>query len=191
MIRLLNDRRIPVWLHDVFGEKMPPAAVLAILLFGGLLTAALWARYPELAQDRAAWRTVTALALIFDIFAGCAANFTQSTSNHYAADSRKRILFLAVHIHLPLVALLLQTDLALSFAVWACTIAGASLVNALIGRRSQTFAAGVLLAAGLGCVPMLPFASPFMPVVCLLFLLKVLYGFAVDHYGGAAGKSAS
>ncbi|MFC4598149.1 hypothetical protein [Cohnella hongkongensis] len=180
--------RIPSYLHDVFGETPAKGAMAGILLFGGLLTAALYWRFPDMSDRLPAWRIGLALLLIFDIFAGCIANFTESTSNYYAERKRHRIVFLAVHIHLVLVALLLGTDIGHATGVWVYTIAGAFVVNALIGRSSQRYAAALLLSAGLAALPMLPGMPPYMLIVCSLFMVKVLFGFAVDHEAWAKPK---
>lgn len=181
----MKTLQIPSFLHDVFGERQSIGAIVAILLFGGLLTAALCLIFPELTVRLPLWRSALALLLIFDIFSGCIANFTASTSNFYAARRINRIVFIAIHVHIVLVALLLDTNLMHSLVVWAYTIAGASIVNAMIGKPTQRFVAGLLLSAGLGCVPLLPDMQPYMLTVSLLFMLKVLFSFAVDHYGQA------
>lgn len=178
----MKQLRIPSFLHDVFGERQSIGSIVTILLFGGLLTAAFCWRFPEFAAGLPAWRIILAVLLIFDIFSGCIANFTASTSNFYAVRSTNRLIFIAIHFHVVLVALLLDVDLWFSIGVWAYTIAGALVVNALIGKPSQRFIAGLLLSAGLGWIPMLPDMQPYMLMICLLFMLKVLYGFAVDHY---------
>lgn len=189
----MKSVRIPSFLHDIFGERQTIGSITAILLFGGLLTAVLYGMFPEMTDRLPAWRSVLALLLMFDIFAGCLANFTASTSNFYAVRRTNRIVFISIHFHIVAVAILLQTSVSISAAVWAYTIAGAFLVNALIGKPSQPFAAGMLLSVGLGCLPLLPGLPPYMLIACSLFMLKVLFSFAVDHYGIAAtnrGKKA-
>lgn len=180
--------RIPSFLHDVFGEKQTVGAIAAILMFGALLTAALWLRFPQLTDHLPLWRSALALLLIFDIFAGSVANFTTSTSNYYAARKSNRIVFIAVHVHIVMVALLLNTNIGFAVTVWAYTIAGAFVVNALIGKQSQLFVAGLLLCTGFGGMSLLPDAEPYMRITGMLFMLKVMFGFAVDHYGGATKK---
>lgn len=185
--------RIPAFLHDAFGEKQSIGSILAILLFGGMLNAAIYFVFPEMTQHLPVWRSVLAFLLIFDIFSGCIANFTASTSNFYAARKTNRIVFISIHVHIAVVALLLNSDIGYSIGVWAYTIVGSLIVNALIGRQSQRFVAGLLLAVGLGTIPMLPEISPYMLIVCELFMLKVLFSFSVDHYNGAkpgAGEGA-
>lgn len=186
-MKLLN---IPAFLHEVFGERQTIAAICVILLFGGSMTAALRLLYPELTDGLPVWRSALALALIFDVCAGCAANFTASTSNFYAQRRTHRIVFIAVHLHIVLIALLLGVDLTAAVAVWAYTVCGAAAVNALIGQPRQRFIAGLLLAIGVGGVTLLPSMQPYMVTASLLFMLKVLYGFAVDHYGRAGSRSS-
>jgi len=180
---MLRQFRIPSFLQDVFGEKQSLPSILAILLFGGLMTAAMYYRYPEFTDHLPVWRSVLALLLIFDVFAGCIANFTISTSNFYAARTTNRIVFIAIHVHIVLVALLLQTDIKYAIGIWAYTIIGAFIVNSLIGKRVQLFAAALLFSTGLGLMPMLPGITPYMLILGILFLMKVLFGFSVDHYG--------
>lgn len=185
----MKQIRIPSFLHDVFGEKQSIGSILAILLFGGLLTVALYLIFPELTDSLPIWRSTLALLLIFDIFSGCVANFTAATSKFYAARKTNRIVFIAIHFHIVFVALLLHTDIWYSIGVWAYTIAGAFIVNALIGKHSQRFIAGLLLSVGLGWIPMLPDIQPYMLTTCLLFMLKVLFSFAVDHYGNTGNNT--
>ncbi|MBE9913734.1 hypothetical protein G8C92_06785 [Paenibacillus donghaensis] len=181
----MKQVRIPSFLHDVFGEKQSMGSILAILLFGGILTASLYWMFPKLTNHLPVWRSALAFILIFDIFSGCIANFTASTSNFYAARKKNRIVFIAIHFHIVLVAVLLQCDIGYSLGVWAYTIIGSFIVNALIGKHSQLFVAGLLLSVGMGSMPMLPGITPYMLIICTLFMLKVLFSFAVDHYGKA------
>ncbi|GKU77305.1 hypothetical protein [Paenibacillus sp. L3-i20] len=181
----MKQLQIPLFLHDIFGERQSLASIMTILLSGGLLTATLYVIFPGLTDNLPLWRTLLALLFIFDIFSGCIANFTASTSNFYAARKKNRIVFITIHFHIVLVALLLGTDIWYSIGVWAYTITGAFIVNALIGKRSQLFVAGVLLSIALGGIPLLPDIQPYMQTIYLLFVLKVLFSFAVDHYSKA------
>lgn len=177
---------MPAYLHEIFGERQSAGAIAAILLFGGAVTAVLCAAFPSMLAETEFWRGLAAVVLIFDICAGCIANFTPSTNHYYAARRKHRLVFIAVHVHIIAIAALLGTDLLYSAAVWGYTIVGASVVNGLMGRRSQLFVAALLLAVGLSVIPMLPGIQLYMAVVLQLFVLKVLFAFAVDHYGREA-----
>lgn len=98
-------------------------------------------------------------------------------------------MFIAIHVHILLVAVLLDTDMAYAVGIWAYTIAGAVTVNALIGKSSQPFIGGLLLSIGIGVTFLLSNIQPYMLMAGTLFMLKVLYSFAIDHYGGAVEKA--
>lgn len=178
----MRSVRIHPHLHDVFGEEQPVAYLAAILLFGAAVSAVFALSAGPLLADLAWWRVALALVLVLDIAAGCVANFTPSTNDFYAARPRNRWVFIAIHFHIVLVALLLGSGIAAAVIVWAYTIAAAALVNRLAGQRAQTFVGGLLLAVGLTGLPLLPGLTPAMMAVSGLFMLKVLFSFAVDHY---------
>jgi len=172
-------------LHDVFGEAQRPGQLIAILGFGVAVPATLAVTSPEIVGSVALWRAMLALLLILDIAAGCVANFTRGTNDFYAARPRNRWVFIAIHVHILAVAALLGADPGPALAVWGYTIAGAIAVNLLAGKPAQTFAGGFLLAIGLTGIALWPGLSSFMTVVSALFMLKVLFSFAVDHYASS------
>ncbi|MCR2807918.1 hypothetical protein [Paenibacillus soyae] len=173
--------RIPSFLQEAFGKEQHPGALVTIFAFGAIGAIVLFASYPAVYEDLPLWRSIAAFMLVFDILCGCAANFTESTSNYYAANPRKRIVFICVHVHILLIAVMLELPLGPALAVWLYTIACASGVNANRGRR-QLFLAGVLLAAGVAWMPVWIAGHPFLLTVSLLFMLKVVFSFGVDHY---------
>ncbi|WP_077960638.1 hypothetical protein [Ensifer adhaerens] len=185
----MRSLRIHPHLHDVFGEEQPLVYLAAILLFGVGVAAVFAMSAGPLLAELAWWRAALALVLVLDIAAGCVANFTPSTNDFYAARPRNRRVFIAIHFHIVLVALLVGTGIAAAVAVWAYTIVAAAVVNGLAGRSAQTFAGGLLLAIGLTGLPLLPGLTPAMVAVSGLFMLKVLFSFAVDHYRAGGSKN--
>lgn len=143
---------------------------------------ALAAASSDLIGSVSPWRSALALLLVLDIAAGSVANFTRATNEFYASRQRNRWVFIAIHVHVIAVAALLSVDIVPSIAVWAYTIAGAIVVNLLAATQSQTFVGGLLLGIGLTGIGLWPGLSPFMSVVFVLFMLKVLFSFSVDHY---------
>lgn len=177
----------PPALHDVFGESPSGREIAAVLAFG--IGAALWLTFALHAESSGLpwWRLLVAALVITDIAAGCVANFTRSTNDFYATRPRNRWVFIAVHGHALIVAAALGVDLAPALAVWAYTLVSASVVNALAGAVAQRFVAGVLLAAALVWIPQVEGVVPPLVAVYCLFVLKVVYAFAVDHRAGARG----
>ncbi len=168
---------IPSPLHDVLGERQ---SRLAIALIAGAAAVAVLTVAPALAEVEL-WRGILAALLIADIAAGAVANLTSGTNDYYSARPRHRWVFIAVHIHLPLVALLLDLPLVPALLAWGATIVAAVIVNTLHGHLEQRVVAGTLLAAIVCALPLLPEQRPALLIVSALFAAKVAYSFAVDH----------
>ncbi|MEK3884605.1 hypothetical protein [Paenibacillus sp. PL2-23] len=179
----INKVRIPAYLHEIFGREQSVIAIITILTFGTACAAVLFSIYPSIHEELPLWRSLFAYLLVFDVLCGCIANFTRSTSDYYAAHPRKRLLFIFVHVHILLIAALLEAPMLDSVLVWLYTAACALFINAQRGSR-QLMLGGVLLATGLVWIPMQQGGGPFMTIVSQLFMLKVVFSFAVDHYGG-------
>ena len=176
----------PPALHDVFGASPSAREIVAVLAFGLGVTAWLMLGLHAGHATLPWWRWAIAALVITDIAAGCVANFTRSTNDFYAARPRKRWVFIAVHGHVLALAAALGADLGLALAVWAYTVAAAAVVNLLAGTTTQSFVAGLLLAVGLVWIPQCRGLAAPLLVAYSLFVLKVVYAFAVDHHRGAA-----
>ncbi len=175
--------RMPPFLHDVFGESQTLFELLAIILFGAGSTTFLFLAYPQMTASLPFWKILIAFLLILDITAGSVANFTRSTSNYYAGkNNRSRVVFILIHVHILLLAWLLGFGWLGAIVVWGYTIAGALVVNALTGNTLQKFTAGLLLVLGIAIIVTGLEMPAYFLMVSLLFLVKVLYAFAVDHY---------
>ncbi|MCG2807197.1 MAG: hypothetical protein L6413_02870, partial [Coriobacteriia bacterium] len=72
-----------------------------------------------------------------------------------------------------------------AFAVWGYTIGGALVVNALKASQFQVFVAGLMLALGIVGIVLGMEVPTYFLVISLLFMLKVQFAFAVDHYAQA------
>jgi len=174
--------RIPPFLHDLLGKSQTLGELLTIAVLSAGVTTALFVRYPEVTQGIPFWRSILAYLLVLDIVAGCIANFTRSTNNHYAARSKQRLVFIAIHIHLVALAWLLEIGFSYAVLIWAYTTIGALVVNALKDNRFQGFTAGSLLVAGIAVAVLTAAVPDYFLLISLLFMLKVLFSFAVDHY---------
>ncbi|MFN3955554.1 MAG: hypothetical protein ACK4LQ_13960 [Pararhodobacter sp.] len=174
--------KIPSLLHEVLGERQSPGGLVLV----GLLSAALALLWlPAIAHqgDLAIWRKILAGLLLLDIAAGAVANLTAGTNAFYATRPAHRWGFIVLHIHLPVLAVLLGQPLGPYLLVWAYTIGAAVTVNLLHGRPVQRPVAGGLLCLGLMGLPLLALDGLGM-AASLLFLFKVAYAFAVNHAPG-------
>lgn len=171
---------IPTPLHDVFGARQRPLAIVLITLAAVGVPFALALAQPHVLSAVAPWRVALAALLVADIAAGAVANLTAGTNDHYAARPASRWVFIAVHLHLPAVALLLDLPLVPTLIVWAATIAGAVIVNLLRAHPEQRVIAGAFFVAIATAAVLLTDARA-LTVVGILFAFKVVYAFAVDH----------
>lgn len=188
----VRDIRMPKPLHDVFGEVQSPVE-LALIAFGGLgLTALVCAAGADSLADVAWWRAALAVLLVADVCCGAVANFTRGTDRYYAERPRNRWVFIAVHWHLVVIALAIGDGVWFALAATGYTLVGAAVVNLLHGSRLQPPVGGTLLAVGLTGV-VIAGAADAAPLLLLaaaaLFVLKVVYGFAVTHFPAAGDAS--
>lgn len=171
---------IPRFLHDLFGERQSPAGLAATLAIGLAVPIALIA-FDSALFAVAPWRAVLAFLLLVDIAGGSVGNFTAGTNTYYAARPGLRWVFLALHVQILVLAWLLAAPLWPAVAVWAVAVGSASAVNAMAGRDGQRLLGAVLLAGGLVVVSLLPGLAPALRAISSLFVVKLVYGFAVDH----------
>lgn len=175
---------IPKALHDVLGRSQTPTEIVLVLLAGIGFSAVICVAGAAVLGAVPAWRAVLAVLLIVDIAAGCVANFTIGTDNHYTDRPASRWVFIAIHWHLVAVGALLGLALVPLLLVTAYTLLAAGAVNLLNGHRLHVPAGGFLVAAGIaGIVLWMPLSSPpFMVATAALFVLKVVFAFAVTHH---------
>lgn len=168
---------IPSPLHDVFGERQSAASLALILLAMPLAVLAVW---PALSSAEL-WRAMLAGLLVADIAAGAVANLTRGTNDHYASSARRRAVFLAVHVHLPIAALLLGLPLLPALVAWALTITAGTVVVLLGSSTLQRPVAAVGVITVLSVTALFSETSTVLLFITGLFAIKVVLSFAVDH----------
>lgn len=175
----MRTLRIHAALHDVFGERQSVASLTLVLL---AVPIAVLAVLPILLTVDL-WRAVPAALLIADIAAGVVANFTRGTNAHYAASAKRRAVFIAVHVHLPIVAVLLGLPLIPALIGWALTIAASTAVVLLQGSSVQRPVAGLGVVVVLCATVLFAETTTVLLFITALFAIKVVLSFAVDHSG--------
>jgi len=173
--------KINDFFHDVFGKKQSIVELIAIFLFCFIATYFIFANYSWDTQEIITWKIIAAFILVADIMAGCIANFTFSTNEHYVKQSKKRLYFILFHIHLLVISFLLDAYFVYAFIFTVYTIGAACIVNALMGKRLQRFIAANLVFYGL--ILILYFTLPlWFILISLFFMIKLIFSFSVNHY---------
>lgn len=169
-------------MHDVLGQRQTGLALTAVAaaLVGATVV---FAALQEGLSHVAIWRRALAFLLFLDIAAGAVANFTAGTNTHYAQSARRRWVFIAVHLHLPVFALLMGFVVAPYLLLWACVIVSVCGLNLGFAQPQQRVLAALVTVLGIMTLPLLGLA-PLGEVAAALFIIKLCYAFAVDHAGG-------
>lgn len=177
-LKTMKYCKIPQCLFDVLGERQSLFEVgcaVIFALFGS------WVMYSFAGIALDTWKAIAAYVLIVDVLAGCIANFSVGTNEFYSTRPKKRLIFIAVHIHILVIAWLLAEPMTNAIIIWAYTIGSALLVNALKGRSIQGFVAVNLMCYGILLLIYLSLPTWFL-IVSIFFMIKVAFGFSVDHF---------
>ncbi|WP_260412581.1 hypothetical protein [Alkalihalobacillus sp. TS-13] len=135
-------------------------------------------------QRLAVWKIMMIVMLTIDITGGVIANFSYSTNDYYRSNSRARLIFIGIHIQPIILAMIFGEQYLLSISVWVYTVLSAFFVNTLYTFPSQRLIAGVLSVSGITLLLLLAgYASKLFLALLSLYTFKVVFSFAVDHYG--------
>lgn len=176
--------RIPKFFHELFGTHQQRSELILILLFTVTATlATAWSTAPYWLELK--WYQNLVLWLLFiDISGGVVANLSTGTNNHYNAHPRGRWLFIAVHIQPLILAATLQSPMLIAVAIWLYTILSACLINSLREKVYHRLLAGTLYAIAIIGYVLSGISLPLpISLIYLLYMMKVIYSFSVDHSG--------
>ena len=176
--------RIPKFFHELFGTHQQPSELILIIIFTVTVTfAAAWSTAPYWLELK--WYQNLVLWLLFlDISGGVVANLSTGTNNHYNAHPKGRWIFISVHIQPLILAAVLQSPMIIAVAIWVYTILSASLINALRKKVYHRLLAGTLYATAIIGYVLSDISLPLpISLIYLLYMMKVIYSFSVDHTG--------
>jgi len=199
---------VPAALEEFLGHRQTKVEAGSVLALGVILTAIYSALFlglffaNYLDSGLHTWRLVAGVLVASDIFFGAVANFSRGTNAHYsgAEDSKKRWIFIVAHWHTSLLCWLWHpedTD-ALTFCAGLnlFTLLCAAFVNTQRDDPNalQRFVGGATMVSSsflLVSLAVHPELGGRLPLelwpVCFVFHVKVMYAFAVDHYGSQTG----
>lgn len=174
--------KIPKFFHELFGSHQLTSELLLILCF--TLTSTLlvaWTTTPYWITLK--WYQNMVLWLMFlDITGGVVANLSGGTNSHYNTHAKGRWLFIAIHIQPLLIASVLQSPMTIAVAVWLYTIISASIINLVREKVYHRLLAGCFYALGLIIFILSGLSLPHpIAVLYLLYMMKVIYSFSVNH----------
>lgn len=176
--------QIPKFLHELFGTQQNRSELILILLFTIFSTLGV-AWFTVSYWQTLAWYQNLVLWLLFlDISGGVVANLSEGTNNYYNARPKARWLFIAIHIQPLLLAFVLESPIYVALAVWLYTLISASIVNHLRAMAYHRLLAGALFALAIIGYVLSGVSLPIpITLIYILYMIKVIYSFSVDHTG--------
>jgi hypothetical protein len=130
------------------------------------------------------WITLLLFVIVADLAGGIIANLTYGATAFYEKRQWRKAVFILLHAAHPAVIYLLTRE-QLPFLVYTAGITLLfSFITAFAFRqpRQQFFGfISVCIAVAFGFI--LFGTAPFYRVVSILYMLKLIYSFSVDHYG--------
>ena len=178
--------QIPKFLHELFGTQQNPFELVLIILFTIISTLGVaWFTAPYWLT--LAWYQSLVLWLLFlDIAGGVVANLSTGTNNYYNTRPKARWIFIAIHIQPLILAIVLDSPISIALIVWLYTLICASLINSLREKIYHRLLAGALTAVALIGFVSSGVSLPIpITLFYLLYMIKVIYSFSVDHTGKA------
>lgn len=177
-----NKIIIPKYLHELFGEEQINSELIITLVFLGVSFLSIIIGTREEWIGLQWYRTVLLFILMLDILGGVAANLSAGTNNYYRENSKRRWIFIAIHIQPFFFAWILQSSFKVALMVWLYTIGASTIINLLHKKECQRILAGSFLGFGLLAFFLLSFDLPIViTIIYTLYMFKLIFGFAVDH----------
>lgn len=176
--------RIPKFFHELFGHHQQKSELILILLFTATTTAIV-AWFTSTYWLELKWyQNLTLLLLFLDISGGVVANLSKGTNNYYNVHPKSRWVFISIHIQPLILAAILQSPMQIAVIVWLYTILSACLLNSLRGKAYQRLLAGTLYSIAIIGYVLSDISLPLpISLIYLLYMMKVIYSFSVDHSG--------
>lgn len=180
---------VPRWLHELHGTETTRRDIALVQGSAWSLTALL---IVAAVADGLPLGAVMLLALLtVDIAGGVVSNVTPGTNAHHNASRRTRVVFIAVHVLQPAALIWLFPAWAMPIAGVATVTLGAAFGIEFLTRRADAAPVAIATATTLIALILLAPAAigpaPFvgLPLILVLYVLKVAVAFPVDWYPDA------
>lgn len=177
---------VPRWLHELHGTHSTRRDLAMVQGTAWGVTALVAGL--AVADGLPLWTVALVALLVVDIAGGVVSNVTPGTNAHYGASRRSRINFLTLHVLQPTALILLFPDWAVPIAGIAALTLATALGIEFFGQRAGAAPVAVAAAVGLIALTLVGPAgfgpAPFLglPIILVLYVLKVAVAFPVDWY---------
>ncbi|MFC3417937.1 hypothetical protein ACFOLA_00275 [Salinicoccus hispanicus] len=184
MNKRIADKTFPVpkSLHELFGRRTTKVELAIVLISCILLSSLLLFHAYDEWSDLAVWQEILLVILTLDITGGVVANVTKGTNEYYQTNHKARLVFLAVHVQ-PLILGWILGNLLLGTIIWIFSIITVLVITRIGERRLQRTAGMASALVGLSILMLLADTHLILNGLLALYILKLVFSFAVDHDG--------
>ncbi|MGM0689866.1 MAG: hypothetical protein ACQESO_09835 [Bacillota bacterium] len=179
---------VPKYLYELFGRETTVLEMLAIFATASVVTTILIGLDFAYFKEMGLIKSVILAILIFDITAGVIANLTEGTNDYYAQQAVKRNIFIIIHIQPLLFSWFLGNYLIESLFAWLYAVTASLLINSLVENPFQRTIAAASLVLGIAILLVINRGMPtFLLAMLVLYMIKLIYSFSVNHTLGKKG----
>lgn len=178
---LWKEINIPKSLQELHGKRTSLFSLILVYACSLLIT--LIVTCYALPTGFPIWKTILFVIVLLDIAGGVIANFTNATNQYYRDKSNLRIPFISLHVIHPILLMILypaESTLFIFMGVYA--IISCIILNMIRVRETQRLIAVFLVTVGVTIVFAIPCDINFLRLLPILFFLKLILGFSVNHF---------
>ena len=180
----MKKLKVPKFLHELHGEQTNIAELLLIYGFAVIGPVILYFTTRTGLPELAWWRTLLLFVIAADLSGGIIANLTYGTTAFYEKRQWRKAVFILAHAAHPAVLFLLTRE-QLPFWVYTggITLFFSFLTAFAFRQPRQQFFGFIAVCISVAFGFILFGTTPFYRTVSILYMLKLIYSFSVDHYG--------
>lgn len=175
---------VPRILHELHGEETNIAEIILIYGIAVIAPLVVFFALRPVFSDLAVWKQIILFVILADLAGGVIANLTYGTTAYYEKKQWRKVLFIILHIAHP-AGIWLLTGAQFPFLVYSAgfTILFSFITAFLFWQPRQQFAGFAFAVIGIALGFIIFSVPPYFRIASILYMLKLLYSFSVDHYG--------
>ncbi|MDN5216943.1 hypothetical protein QQ020_33035 [Fulvivirgaceae bacterium BMA12] len=170
--------KIPKFLHEVHGHE----SSLEELIFNYITVLFVTGILVIMAKDLSlsTFKLAICVLLAIDLSGGVVSNFMEGTNRYYAESSKRRYIFISLHIIQPLLMYWIFPDEGINIMLMTLyTLSTMSIVNGIKKQERQRFLAAVFMMSGIALAFALNITYSVLLLMLVMFTIKLILSFAV------------
>jgi hypothetical protein len=170
----MKEINIPNYLQDLHGKRTS-IFVLILTYLSGLVSATVITYFIDRQLNVDLWRQILAFVLLSDISGGIISNYSESTRKHYRENSKKRIVFVFLHLLHPVLFIVIFPKISgifLFMGIYAlsCCLA----IHKVTVKEYKRVLSAFLFVIGVLIVFIFDIPIDIIRIIPILFFVKLI-----------------